>query len=69
MDVTATIGMTGIYFDFCRRAWAGAAGTAFWNDPKQHLSVVFMMQAPSQLAHYQALLRNMIYAALTVVEK
>jgi CubicO group peptidase (beta-lactamase class C family) len=45
--------------------WAGAAGTSFWNDPKQHLTVVFMMQAPSQLGRYSALLRNMVYAALT----
>jgi len=49
--------------------WGGAAGTSFWNDPKQHLTVVFMMQAPSQLSHYSALLRNMIYAALTEPEK
>jgi len=49
--------------------WGGAAGTSFWNDPKQHLAVVFMMQAPSQLFHYSALLRNMIYAALTGPEK
>jgi CubicO group peptidase (beta-lactamase class C family) len=48
--------------------WAGAAGTLFWNDPKQHLTVVFMMQAPSQLSHYRDLLRNMIYAALTGAE-
>jgi CubicO group peptidase (beta-lactamase class C family) len=45
--------------------WGGAAGTSFWNDPKQHLTVVFMMQAPSQLFRYSALLRNMVYAALT----
>jgi CubicO group peptidase (beta-lactamase class C family) len=45
--------------------WLGAAGTSFWNDPKQHLTVVFMVQAPSQLFHYSALLRNMVYAALT----
>src|SRR6516225_4277139 len=45
--------------------WGGAAGTSFWNDPKQHLTVVFMMQAPSQLFHYSALLRNMVYGALT----
>jgi CubicO group peptidase (beta-lactamase class C family) len=49
--------------------WGGAAGTSFWNDPKLHLTVVFMMQAPSQLLHYSALLRNMIYAALTEPEK
>ena len=50
-------------------SWSGAAGTSFWNDPKQHLTVVFMMQAPRQLGHYAALLRNMIYAALTEPEK
>jgi len=33
------------------------------------LTVVFMMQAPRQLGHYAALLRNMIYAALTEPEK
>ena len=44
--------------------WLGAAGTSFWNDPNQHLTVVFMVQAPSQLFHYSALLRNMVYAAL-----
>jgi CubicO group peptidase (beta-lactamase class C family) len=49
--------------------WGGAAGTSFWNDPKQHLTVVFMVQAPSQLFHYSALLRNMVYAALTGAEK
>ena len=49
--------------------WGGAAGTSFWNDPKQHLTVVFMMQAPSQLFHYVPLLRNMVYAALIELEK
>jgi len=56
-------GSPGDYF------WGGAAGTSFWNDPKEQLSVVFMMQAPSQLFHYSTLLRNMIYAALTDPEK
>src|SRR5258708_2693425 len=50
-------------------SWSGAAGTSFWNDPKQPLPVVFMSQAPRQLGHYAALLRNMIYAALTEPEK
>jgi CubicO group peptidase (beta-lactamase class C family) len=57
--VAATEGSPGDYF------WSGAAGTSFWNDPQQHLSVVFMTQAPSELFHYSALLRNMVYAALT----
>jgi CubicO group peptidase (beta-lactamase class C family) len=49
--------------------WVGAAGTSFWNDPKQHLTVVFMTQAPSQVFHYSALLRNMVYAALTELQQ
>jgi CubicO group peptidase (beta-lactamase class C family) len=61
--VGASDGSAGDYY------WGGAAGTAFWNDPKQHLTVVFMVQAPSQGGRYTALLRNMIYAALTEVEK
>jgi CubicO group peptidase (beta-lactamase class C family) len=61
--VAAYEGSPGDYY------WGGAAGTSFWNDPKQHLTVVFMTQAPSQLSHYSALLRNMIYAALTEPEK
>ena len=51
------------------RPSSGAAGTSFWNDPKHYLTVVFMMQAPSQLFHYSALLRNMVYGALTELEK
>ena len=61
--VGASDGSAGDYY------WGGAAGTAFWNDPKQHLTVVFMVQAPSQGGRYSALLRNMIYAALIDVEK
>jgi CubicO group peptidase (beta-lactamase class C family) len=56
--IAAVEGSAGDYY------WLGAAGTSFWNDPKQHLTVVFMVQAPSQLFHYSALLRNMVYAAL-----
>jgi CubicO group peptidase (beta-lactamase class C family) len=61
--VGASDGSAGDYY------WGGAAGTAFWNDPKQHLTVVFMVQAPTQGGRYTALLRNMIYAALNEVEK
>jgi CubicO group peptidase (beta-lactamase class C family) len=61
--VAAVEGSPGDYY------WLGAAGTSFWSDPKQHLVVVFMMQAPSQLFHYPALLRNMVYAALIEPEK
>jgi CubicO group peptidase (beta-lactamase class C family) len=56
-------GSSGDYY------WGGAAGTSFWVDPKQHLLVVFMMQAPSQLSHYSELLRDMVYAALVQLER
>jgi CubicO group peptidase (beta-lactamase class C family) len=56
-------GSAGDYF------WLGAGGTSFWNDPKQDLVVVYMMQAPSDGVHYMNLLRNMVYAALTQPEK
>jgi len=60
----ATIaGSLGNYF------WAGAAGTAFWNDPKLQMLVVFMIQAPKEGFHYQTLLPNMVYAALTDPDK
>jgi CubicO group peptidase (beta-lactamase class C family) len=44
--------------------WGGVGGTYFWNDPKEDLLVVFMMQAPKQRVHYRALLRDMIYSAI-----
>ena len=44
--------------------WGGAAGTAFWVDPKTDLFVVFMMQSPKQRAVYRPILRNMIYGAV-----
>jgi len=56
-------GSVGNYF------WSGAAGTTFWNDPRQEMLVVFMIQAPEQGFHYQALLPNMVYAALTDPDK
>jgi len=44
--------------------WAGYAGTLFWVDPRERLAVVFMVQAPTQLSRYSALIRTMVYAAL-----
>jgi CubicO group peptidase (beta-lactamase class C family) len=56
--VTAFAGSPGDY------AWSGAAGTAFWVDPKEKLFVVFMMQSVGKRAIYRPLLRNMVYAAI-----
>ena len=45
--------------------WGGAGGTYFWVDPKRDMFVVFMMQSPKRRVAYRALLRNMVYAAIT----
>jgi CubicO group peptidase (beta-lactamase class C family) len=45
--------------------WGGAGGTVFWIDPREDMFVVFMMQSPKQRVPYRAVLKNMIYAAVT----
>jgi len=45
--------------------WGGAGGTYFWIDPKEGMFVVFMMQSPKQRTYYRALLKDMVYAAVT----
>ena len=44
--------------------WGGAAGTAFWVDPKENIFVLYMMQAPSQRVRFRSALRNMVYGAI-----
>jgi CubicO group peptidase (beta-lactamase class C family) len=51
-------GSTGDYF------WGGAGGTSFWVDPKLDLFVVFMMQSPSQMTTYRAIIRSIVYGAI-----
>ena len=45
--------------------WGGAGGTYWWLDPGYDLFVVFMMQSPAQRVPYRAILRNMVYGAIT----
>ena len=53
-------GTVGDYF------WSGVGGTYFWVDPARGFFVLLMMQTPdaAQRAHYRALARAMVYAAL-----
>ena len=45
--------------------WGGLASTAFWIDPKEELSVVFMTQLiPSSCYHIRRELRVLVYQAL-----
>lgn len=56
--VSPVEGSVGDYF------WGGVGGTFFWVDPKEQMTVTFMMQSPKQRLHYRPVLRNMIYAAI-----
>ena len=54
-------GTLGEYF------WGGAAATAFWIDPQEELTVVFMTQvlgSPARLTLRRDL-RTLVYAAMT----
>ncbi len=52
-------GSVGDYF------WGGAYGTYFWEDPHEHLYVIFMMQSQTARLPYRYLMRDMVYQALT----
>ncbi|MDP1794683.1 MAG: serine hydrolase domain-containing protein [Acidimicrobiales bacterium] len=56
---TATIGSAGDFY------WGGAASTAFWVDPSEDLTVVFMtQQMPSGTFNFRGQLRTLVYPAL-----
>jgi CubicO group peptidase (beta-lactamase class C family) len=47
-------------------AWAGAAGTQFWIDPKEDLVVVAMIQhmATPSVATFWSQIRTLVYSSL-----
>ncbi len=45
--------------------WGGAAGTYWWNDPVNDMSVVYMMQSPPARVKMRWILKNMVYGAMT----
>ena len=57
--VANTMGREGEYY------WGGAAGTAWWNDPKNDLQVVFMIQSRPKGSQMRPWLKSMVYAAMT----
>ena len=45
--------------------WAGYAGTYFWVDPKEEITAVMMMQAPSPIRPYfRRLFKQLVYGAI-----
>jgi CubicO group peptidase (beta-lactamase class C family) len=45
--------------------WGGAAGTAFWVDPKEQLVPIMLIHAPGQRLHYRIAFRNLVYQTIT----
>lgn len=52
------LGSVGDYY------WGGYAGTYFWIDPREQLTVVFMTTEPVRRAQYRTALRNLVYQAI-----
>ncbi len=44
--------------------WGGAAGTAFWVDPKEKLVPIMLIQAPGQRLYYRFAFRDLVYQSL-----
>jgi CubicO group peptidase (beta-lactamase class C family) len=56
---TQTVGSAGDFY------WGGAASTAFWVDPAEDLTVVFMTQLmPSGTFNFRGQLRTLVYPAI-----
>ncbi|MEY2397799.1 MAG: hypothetical protein QOJ00_973 [Actinomycetota bacterium] len=56
---TQTVGSKGDFY------WGGAASTAFWVDPAEDLTVVFMTQLmPSGTFNFRSQLRSLVYPAI-----
>jgi CubicO group peptidase (beta-lactamase class C family) len=45
--------------------WGGAAGTAFWVDPKEQLVPIMLIQAPGQRLHYRLAFRDLVYQTIS----
>ena len=42
----------------------GAAGTAFWVDPKEQLVAIMLIQAPGQRLYYALTFRDLVYQTI-----
>ena len=45
--------------------WGGAAGTAFWVDPKEELVPIMFIQAPGQRLYYRLAFRGLVYQTIS----
>ena len=58
-------GMSGYEGSVGEYNWGGAAGTAFWVDPKEKLVPIMLIQAPGQRLYYRFAFRDLVYQAIT----
>jgi CubicO group peptidase (beta-lactamase class C family) len=57
-------GMSGYPGSVGEFNWGGAAGTAFWVDPKEKLVPIMLIQAPGQRLYYRFAFRGLVYQSL-----
>ncbi|HYJ19010.1 MAG TPA: serine hydrolase domain-containing protein [Burkholderiales bacterium] len=63
--VRQAAGVAGVPGSAGEFMWAGYAGTYFWVDPKEELTAVMMMQAPSPIRPYfRRLFKQLVYGAI-----
>ncbi|MBV8400252.1 MAG: serine hydrolase, partial [Acetobacteraceae bacterium] len=61
--VRKTPGMSAIPSSVGEYNWSGAAGTAFWIDPREKLIAIMMIQSPGQRLFYRYAFRDLVYQA------
>jgi CubicO group peptidase (beta-lactamase class C family) len=57
-------GMAGYEGSVGEYNWDGAAGTAFWVDPKEKLVPIMLIQAPGQQLYYRFVFRGLVYQSI-----
>ena len=57
-------GMSGYPGSVGEYNWGGAAGTAFWVDPKEKLVPIMLIQAPGQRLYYRFAFRGLVYQSI-----
>ena len=57
-------GMAGYPGSVGEYNWGGAAGTAFWVDPKERLVPIMLIQAPGQRLYYRYAFRGLVYQSI-----
>jgi len=57
-------GLSGIPGSVGEFNWGGAAGTAFWIDPKEELIAIMLIQSPAQRIPFRFAFRSLVYQAI-----